>query len=38
MCVETGIGSGRVFTLGTNIFNNEGDAIDAFQKWKDEYQ
>lgn len=38
MCVESGIGSGSVFTLGESIFDNAIDAIAAYQRWKDEYE
>jgi hypothetical protein len=33
MCVETGIGSGNVYTLGRNIFINEEEAIEAVKTY-----
>lgn len=38
MCVETGIGSGSVFTLGEGIFGEIGDAKDALAKWEKQYR
>ena len=35
MCVETGIGSGNVYTLGESIFATENEARSAWAKWKD---
>lgn len=32
MCVETGIGSGNVYTLGEHIFMREDEAREAAQK------
>lgn len=32
MCVETGIGSGNVYTLGRNIFKTEDEALKAVKK------
>jgi hypothetical protein len=33
-CVETGIGTGQVFTLGKNIFETAKDAISALREFK----
>jgi len=32
MCIETGIGSGNVYTLGRNIFKSESEAIKAVER------
>lgn len=32
MCVETGIGSGNLYTLGRNIFRTEKEAVEAVDR------
>jgi len=35
MCVETGIGSGNLYTLGRNLFVSEEEAIKAIKRLKE---
>lgn len=37
MCIETGIGSGTVYTLGKNIFTTENEALSALSEWQETY-